>query len=43
MNTVRKQLARQGRELPWASWAEWEEAWLGTKEGREWGFPPLKE
>ncbi|GAB4822910.1 hypothetical protein N2152v2_009956 [Parachlorella kessleri] len=38
---VRKQLARQGRELPWASWAEWEEAWLGTEEGRKWGFPPL--
>ncbi|GAB4822929.1 hypothetical protein N2152v2_009975 [Parachlorella kessleri] len=40
---VRKLLAGLGRELPWASWAEWEEAWLGTKEGREWGFPPLKE
>ncbi|GAB4822914.1 hypothetical protein N2152v2_009960 [Parachlorella kessleri] len=40
---VRKQLARQGRELPWASWAEWEGAWLGTEEGREWGFPPLKD
>ncbi|GAB4822913.1 hypothetical protein N2152v2_009959 [Parachlorella kessleri] len=40
---VRKQLGRQGRELPWASWAEWEEAWLGTEEGREWGLPPLKD
>ncbi|GAB4822938.1 hypothetical protein N2152v2_009984 [Parachlorella kessleri] len=43
LDTVRKQLARQGRELPWASWAEWEEAWLGTEEGREWGYPPLKD
>ncbi|GAB4822931.1 hypothetical protein N2152v2_009977 [Parachlorella kessleri] len=43
MATLRKQLARQGRDLPWASWAEWEGAWLGTEEGREWGFPPLKE
>ncbi|GAB4822899.1 hypothetical protein N2152v2_009945 [Parachlorella kessleri] len=41
--TVRQQLAGQGRELPWASWAEWEEAWLGTEEGKEWGFPPLKD
>ncbi|GAB4822912.1 hypothetical protein N2152v2_009958 [Parachlorella kessleri] len=40
---IRKRLARQGRELPWASWAEWEEAWLGSEEGREWGFPPLKD
>ncbi|GAB4822907.1 hypothetical protein N2152v2_009953 [Parachlorella kessleri] len=43
MAAVRKQLAKQGRELPWASWEEWEEAWLRTEEGREWGFPPLKD
>ncbi|GAB4822909.1 hypothetical protein N2152v2_009955 [Parachlorella kessleri] len=43
LDTVRKQLARQGRDLPWASWAEWEGVWLGTEEGREWGFPPLKD
>ncbi|GAB4822900.1 hypothetical protein N2152v2_009946 [Parachlorella kessleri] len=43
MAAVRQRLARQGRELPWASWVEWEEAWLGTEEGREWGFPPLKD
>ncbi|GAB4822923.1 hypothetical protein N2152v2_009969 [Parachlorella kessleri] len=43
MNSAQCQVARQGRELPWATWAEWEEAWLGTEEGREWGFPPLKE
>ena len=43
LNSMRKQLARQKRELPWASWAEWEDAWFGTEEGREWGFPPLKE
>ncbi|GAB4822922.1 hypothetical protein N2152v2_009968 [Parachlorella kessleri] len=43
MAVVRQQLARQGQELPWASWAQWEDAWLGTEEGREWGFPPLKE
>ncbi|GAB4822919.1 hypothetical protein N2152v2_009965 [Parachlorella kessleri] len=36
MAAVRQQLARQGRELPWTSWAEWEEAWLGSEEGREW-------
>ncbi|GAB4822927.1 hypothetical protein N2152v2_009973 [Parachlorella kessleri] len=40
---VRTRLAREGRELPWASWAAWEEAWLGKEEGREWGFPPLRE
>ncbi|GAB4822902.1 hypothetical protein N2152v2_009948 [Parachlorella kessleri] len=40
---VRKRLAKRGGQLPWASWAEWEEAWLGTEEGREWGFPPLKD
>ncbi|GAB4822915.1 hypothetical protein N2152v2_009961 [Parachlorella kessleri] len=40
---VRQRLARQGQELPWATWAEWEEAWLGREDGREWGFPPLKE
>ncbi|GAB4822896.1 hypothetical protein N2152v2_009942 [Parachlorella kessleri] len=39
---VRERLASQQRKLRWASWAEWEEAWLGTEEGREWGFPPLK-
>ncbi|GAB4822897.1 hypothetical protein N2152v2_009943 [Parachlorella kessleri] len=43
MAGVRKRLAREGRELPWASWVEWEEAWLGTEEGREWGFTPLKD
>ncbi|GAB4822932.1 hypothetical protein N2152v2_009978 [Parachlorella kessleri] len=41
MTTVSKRLARQGGKLPCASWAEWEEAWLGTEEGREWGFVPL--
>ncbi|GAB4822908.1 hypothetical protein N2152v2_009954 [Parachlorella kessleri] len=40
---LRKQLEKQGRELPWASWAEWEEVWLGTEEGKCWGFPPLKD
>ncbi|GAB4822928.1 hypothetical protein N2152v2_009974 [Parachlorella kessleri] len=43
MKSLDKQLVRQGQGLPWASWAEWEEAWLGTEEGREWGFPPIKE
>ncbi|GAB4822880.1 hypothetical protein N2152v2_009926 [Parachlorella kessleri] len=43
MAAVRKQVQKQGRELPWASWAEWEEAWLGTEEGSKWGFPPLKD
>ncbi|GAB4822916.1 hypothetical protein N2152v2_009962 [Parachlorella kessleri] len=43
MVLVQSQVARQGRELPCASWAEWEEAWLDTIEGREWGFPPLKD
>ncbi|GAB4822930.1 hypothetical protein N2152v2_009976 [Parachlorella kessleri] len=43
INSVNKRLARQGRELPYVSWAEWEEAWLSTEEGREWGFPPHKE
>ncbi|GAB4822921.1 hypothetical protein N2152v2_009967 [Parachlorella kessleri] len=43
MAALRKQLEKQGRELPWAGWAEWEEAWLGTEEGREWGFLPLKD
>jgi len=43
LKRVCSQLEKQGRELPWASWAEWEEAWLGTEEGREWGFPPLKD
>ncbi|GAB4822898.1 hypothetical protein N2152v2_009944 [Parachlorella kessleri] len=43
MAALRQRLAAQGGELPWASWAEWEEVWLGTEEGREWGFPPLKD
>ncbi|GAB4822926.1 hypothetical protein N2152v2_009972 [Parachlorella kessleri] len=42
MALVGERLVKQGAKLPCASWAEWEEAWLGTEEGREWGFPPLK-
>ena len=43
LKRVCSQLEKQGRELPWASWAEWEKAWLDTDEGREWGFPPHKD
>ncbi|GAB4822901.1 hypothetical protein N2152v2_009947 [Parachlorella kessleri] len=43
MAVLRKRLEKQGQELPWASWAEWEEAWLGSEEGRKWGFLPLKD
>ncbi|GAB4822879.1 hypothetical protein N2152v2_009925 [Parachlorella kessleri] len=40
---MNRHLARQERELPWASMAEWEKEWLGTDAGREWGFPPVKD
>ncbi|GAB4822877.1 hypothetical protein N2152v2_009923 [Parachlorella kessleri] len=42
LQSVKEQLTRKGRELPWASWPEWESEWLGTGEGREWGFPSIK-
>ncbi|GAB4819589.1 hypothetical protein N2152v2_006635 [Parachlorella kessleri] len=39
---VSRMLKKQGRELLCASWPEWLAVWLGTDEGKKWGFPPLR-